>query len=162
MSEEGAVMGEEGAMMNDEEKYGRLGALLVRSLQEAIAYERGELTGLRVDTMEVTARKAHIELPPDHPPYLIREIRQKLSVSQAIFAQMLGVSASTVRAWEQGRREPEGPARRLLQVAEAHPEVLKDVCGPIYPATPGARPRPRTLRAPADDQERLAADHDSD
>lgn len=151
--------------MNEKEKeYGKLGALIIEGLQEALKHARGEEARVRVlPPVEVTtARKAHLELPPWYPPYLIREIRQKLSVSQAIFAQMLGVSASTVRAWEQGRREPEGPARRLLQVAEAHPEVLRDVCGPIYPATPGARPRPRTLRAPADDQERLAADRDSD
>jgi hypothetical protein len=39
---------------------------------------------------------------------------------------MLNVSASTVRAWEQGAREPDGPTRRLLQVAELHPEALTD------------------------------------
>ncbi|HLM66496.1 MAG TPA: type II toxin-antitoxin system MqsA family antitoxin [Longimicrobium sp.] len=145
-----------------EEQYGKTGAILVRGLQEAIAYERGELTGLRVDTAEVTARKAHLEPPPWYPPHLIREVRHKLSVSQTIFAQMLGVSASTVRAWEQGKRECEGPASRLLQIADLHPEVLKEVCGEIYPATDGARPLPRTLRAPAAGAERLAADRDSD
>lgn len=144
--------------MNEEQRYGKLGALLVRGLREAIAYERGELTGLRVDTMEVTARKARLERPPCYPPYLIREIRQKLSVSQAIFAQMLGVSASTVRAWEQGKREAQGPASRLLQIAEKHPDVLKDVCGEMIPATPGAPRTPRPVRAPAAGDERLAAD----
>jgi DNA-binding transcriptional regulator YiaG len=124
-----------------EEEHSELGKLIIESLQEAIRHARGEDTGARVTyATRVTARKARLELPPWYPPYLIREIRQKLSLSQAIFAQMLGVSASTVRAWEQGRREPEGPARRLLQVAETHPEVLKDVCGPIHPPTAGARP----------------------
>jgi putative transcriptional regulator len=141
-----------------EEKYGKLGALLVRSLQEAIAYERGELTGLRVTTMEVTARKAYVERPPCYPPYLVREIRQKLGVSQAIFAQMLGVSASTVRAWEQGKREAEGPVGRILQLAEMHPEIFKALCGPIHPATKSKRHAPRTLRAPKDAPVRLAAD----
>jgi transcriptional regulator with XRE-family HTH domain len=80
-------------------------------------------------------------------------------VSQAIFAQMMGVSASTVRAWEQGKREPEGAARRLLQIAELHPGILKDTCGPIRPATDGPAPLPRRLRAPAaPPRERLAAD----
>jgi transcriptional regulator with XRE-family HTH domain len=46
----------------------------------------------------VTARSAHVERPPWYAPFLIREIRHKLSVSQAIFAEMLGVSASSVRA----------------------------------------------------------------
>jgi DNA-binding transcriptional regulator YiaG len=109
----------------------------------------------------VTTRKAHVERPPWYAPFLIREIRDKLSVSQAIFAEMLGVSASSVRAWEQGKRELDGPARRLLQIAEMHPEVLKAVVGEIYPAieAPKSTP-PRRIKAPArsHDKERLAAD----
>ena len=44
--------------------------------------------------------------------------------SQALCALLLNVSVETVRAWEQGRRTPEGSALRLLQVADASPEVL--------------------------------------
>lgn len=144
-----------------ESKYGKLGALIIEGLQEALAYERGELTNVRVHTVEVTARSAHVERPPWYAPFLIREIRHKLSVSQAIFAEMLGVSTSSVRAWEQGKREPDGPARRLLQIAEAHPEVFKSVIGEIYPATEAAEsPLPKRLKAPArtGGRERLAAD----
>jgi putative transcriptional regulator len=144
-----------------ESKYGRLGALIVEGLQEALAYERGELTNVRVHRVEVTARSAHVELPPWYAPHLIRQIRHKLSVSQAIFAEMLGVSASSVRAWEQGKREPDGPARRLLQIAETHPEVFASVVGEIYPGTEAAEsPRPQRLKAPTRSigQERLAAD----
>lgn len=144
-----------------ESKYGKLGALIIEGLQEALAYERGELTNVRVHTVEVTARSAHVERPPWYAPFLVREIRHKLSVSQAIFAEMLGVSASSVRAWEQGKREPDGPARRLLQIAETHPEVFKSVIGEIYPATEAVEsPLPKRLKAPArtGGQQRLAAD----
>jgi putative transcriptional regulator len=144
-----------------ESKYGKLGALIIEGLQEAIAYERGEVTNVRVHRVEVTARKAHVERPPWYAPFLIREIRHKLSVSQAIFAEMLGVSASSVRAWEQGKREPDGPARRLLQIADEHPEVLKAVVGEIHPAMESAEtPIPKRLEAPAQSRgkERLAAD----
>lgn len=144
-----------------ESKYGKLGALIIEGLQEALAYERGELTNVRVHTVEVTARSAHVERPPWYAPFLIKEIRHKLSVSQAIFAEMLGVSASSVRAWEQGKREPDGPARRLLQIAEEHPEVFKSVVGEIYPAVEAAEsPLPKRLKAPARSggRERLAAD----
>jgi putative transcriptional regulator len=148
--------------MTEEEEYGTWGKAVIQGLKEAIAYERGELTNVRVVTVErVTARKAHVERPPWYAPFLIREIRHKLSVSQAIFAEMLGVSASSVRAWEQGKREPDGPARRLLQIAEAHPEVLKAVVGEIYPAIePAETPLPKRVEAPAPsgDKERLAAD----
>jgi putative transcriptional regulator len=38
----------------------------------------------------------------------------------------LNVSAETVRAWEQGKREPDGAALRLLQIAEQHPEWIME------------------------------------
>lgn len=145
-----------------ESEYGRWGEALIQGLKEAIAYERGELPNVRVVTVErVTAGKAHVERPPWYAPFLIREIRDKLSVSQAIFAEMLGVSVSSVRAWEQGKREPDGPARRLLQIAETHPEMLKAVVGEIHPAVGSAEtPLPKRVDAPARsaDKERLAAD----
>jgi len=34
------------------------------------------------------------------------------------------VSARTVRNWEQGGRQPEGPARILLQVIDREPEAV--------------------------------------
>jgi putative transcriptional regulator len=37
-------------------------------------------------------------------------VRQKLGTTQAEFALMIGVSVSTLRNWEQGRRTPDGPA----------------------------------------------------
>jgi putative transcriptional regulator len=37
---------------------------------------------------------------------------------------MIGVSTSTLQDWEQGRREPEGPAKALLKVAEKDPEAF--------------------------------------
>lgn len=129
-------------------QHSELGELIIEGLREAIAYERGEPVNVRVHRVEVTARSAHLELPPYYPPHLIREIRHRLSVSQAIFAEMLGVSASSVRAWEQGKREPDGPARRLLQIADLRPEVLTEVCGEIYPGTDADRPASKSFDAP--------------
>ena len=56
----------------------------------------------------------------------VKRIRAKYKLSQQQFAVLLGISAATVKNWEQGRRTPEGPARVLLQVAEKHPEALLD------------------------------------
>jgi putative transcriptional regulator len=56
----------------------------------------------------------------------IKEIRNKYNMSQEKFAGMLGVSKRTLAGWEQGRRKPKGPARRLLQVAARHPEAVLD------------------------------------
>jgi putative transcriptional regulator len=143
-----------------ENEHSRWGEALIQGLKEAIAYQRGELTDVRVYTVEVPARKAHLERPPWYAPFLIREVRQKLSVSQAVFAEMLGVSVSSVRAWEQGRREPEGPVRRLLQIAESHPEVLAEACAPLDADPDAESPAPQSLKVAARpaDGERLAAD----
>jgi putative transcriptional regulator len=54
----------------------------------------------------------------------IIEIRKKCHFSQASFASGLNVSTKTVQAWEQGLREPDGAALKLLSIAELHPEVI--------------------------------------
>lgn len=53
-----------------------------------------------------------------------REIRDRLSLTQEKFAQLMNISVHTLRNWEQGRRRPEGTARVLLNVVNSHPEVL--------------------------------------
>ncbi|NLI78695.1 MAG: helix-turn-helix domain-containing protein [Candidatus Riflebacteria bacterium] len=57
----------------------------------------------------------------------IRAIREKMGLSQSAFAGLLGVSLRTLQDWEQGRRQPTGAARSLLLVAQARPEVLREV-----------------------------------
>ncbi|MFM0287651.1 helix-turn-helix domain-containing protein [Paraburkholderia megapolitana] len=52
------------------------------------------------------------------------EARSKLGLSQSQFATALGVSIRTLQEWEQGRRLPTGAAKRLLNIAARHPEVL--------------------------------------
>jgi len=54
----------------------------------------------------------------------IKAIRQKLEVSQNQFAHMIGVSVTTLQNWEQGRRQPHGPARALLKVASKNPKAV--------------------------------------
>lgn len=51
-------------------------------------------------------------------------IREKTGLSQARFAQLLGVSIRTLQDWEQGRRAPSGAARTLLAVADKNPRAL--------------------------------------
>lgn len=90
--------------MNDE-----LFQELVDSVKEAGAYLRGE---------EAPARVTFCGEPDP------RAIRARLDLTQEEFAAALCISVKTLRNWEQGRREPSGPAMRLLQIAAKHPEVL--------------------------------------
>ena len=57
----------------------------------------------------------------------IAAIREKTGLSQARFAQLLGVSVRTLQDWEQGRRAPSGAARTLLIVADRNPGALLEV-----------------------------------
>ncbi len=50
-------------------------------------------------------------------------------LSQAEFAQALGVSKRTLENWEQGRVEPTGAARRLLRLAACFPDTVTRLAG---------------------------------
>jgi putative transcriptional regulator len=84
---------------------------LVASVKQAGKIKRGKLKPSRVFRFK----------PAD-----IKAIREKLGVSQSEFALMIGVSVSTLQNWEQGRRQPDGPARALLKVAAENPEAVAE------------------------------------
>lgn len=50
-------------------------------------------------------------------------VRKRLGLSQAEFAQRIGVSVETIRNWEQGKRCPTGAAKALLKVLDKAPEA---------------------------------------
>ncbi len=86
-----------------------IGNEILEGLQEIKRFKKGE-----------TDLKTYSLREPSKP----REIRQRLNLSQKEFAGLMGVSARTVQDWEQGRRNPRGPAVELLRIAERHPEIF--------------------------------------
>ncbi|MGY8816074.1 MAG: helix-turn-helix domain-containing protein [Gammaproteobacteria bacterium] len=52
------------------------------------------------------------------------KIRAQLGLSQTAFAALLNISVKTLQNWEQGQRQPQGPALALLRIIEQYPEVL--------------------------------------
>ena len=60
-------------------------------------------------------------------PSPAKTIRKKLNLSQSDFASLMGVSPRTIQDWEQGRRNPQGPAKSLLRIAEQHPEIFLEI-----------------------------------
>jgi putative transcriptional regulator len=61
----------------------------------------------------------------------VKRIRADYQMTQNDFAGLLGISVKTLRNWEQGRRQPQGAARVLLQVAAKHPKAVADVIRPL-------------------------------
>jgi putative transcriptional regulator len=52
----------------------------------------------------------------------VKQLRGWTKLSQPAFARLVGVELSTLRNWEQGRREPTGPAQALLRAIHNDPE----------------------------------------
>ncbi|QHG63534.1 NadS family protein [Pseudomonas putida] len=52
----------------------------------------------------------------------VRSIRKSTGLSQVRFAEMIDVQVATLRNWEQGRREPTGPAKALLRAIRNDPD----------------------------------------
>lgn len=95
-----------------------LGREIIDSLTElAEVLESGQS-----DTEHFTART--VEMPDEPRPYnptTVRATRDRIGVSQSVFARLLGVSTVLVQAWERGAREPASWARRLLDEMNRDP-----------------------------------------
>jgi len=55
----------------------------------------------------------------------VRAVRQRLGMTQEQFAEAFRLPIGTVRDWEQGRSEPDAPARALLRVIEREPDAAR-------------------------------------
>lgn len=75
--------------------------------------------------MREAVEQGDVELSDD-PCERFRFIREYLRQSQDGFAELLGVPTGTIRNWEQGRREPDAPARALIRIVSTHPDVMID------------------------------------
>lgn len=54
----------------------------------------------------------------------IKEIREKIKMSQSVFAKILNVNSSSVKQWEQGKRNPSGSTKVLLELLKMNPNIL--------------------------------------
>ncbi len=88
---------------------------IMQGLHEAAAHARGE---------QVAGLRLHIPRKVD-----VAAVRRRMGLSQAAFSSRIGVSAGTLRNWEQGRRMPEGPARVLLALLDRNPRIVEDTLG---------------------------------
>lgn len=107
-------------MKKKTKKQTKLGQGLLKGLKEAVAFENKKMD-LRATTMEIP------DVPPEFNKTEVKAVRERLNVSQPIFAKILGVSDDTVKAWERGANKPSGSSARLIQIAEKDPEVFQEI-----------------------------------
>lgn len=88
-----------------------------RGLNEALAYAEGKA--------DANAYRAHVPERID-----VKAIRTKLDMTQEEFAGRFGFSVNTLRHWEQGSRQPEGPTRAYLLVIDRAPKAVQKALQP--------------------------------
>ena len=92
---------------------------LMESAREAAAFAHGDTSRCRV-----VFRKSPV---PVYKAMDVTRTRKSLNLSQKGLANVIGVSPRTVKAWEAGRNEPAGPARRLLYLLDSDPSLLNRI-----------------------------------
>ena len=91
----------------------KIGDEITDGLRDALKYVEGE----------TTSNKEHRVLIPER--VTVRDVRQRLNMTQQEFAQLFGFSVYSIRNWEQGKRQPEGSARVLLTIIAREPDAVR-------------------------------------
>jgi len=97
-------------------KESALGEKLLRSARQARDWVNGK---------PVRARVTHVPVPQID----VQKLRAGMGLSQTQFAARFGFSLDSIQNWEQGHRQPEGPARVLLAVIAKNPKAVEEALG---------------------------------
>lgn len=91
----------------------KAGERLIQSALEAVSIAEG--------TADPNTYVEH-----DVPVLDVRAIRKKFGLTQPEFAAAYGIPIDTLRGWEQGKRQPDGPTRAYLRAIERIPAAIRD------------------------------------
>ena len=78
---------------------------------------------------KITLKTYKVERPPkpEVTPQVIRDTREKLNLSRAVFAHELHVSPRTLEKWEQGLTKPNEQAATLILLVRKYPDTLQRI-----------------------------------
>ena len=93
---------------------------IFRELMSGVADMKAERQG------KLTLRSHHVQVAdgPNVGPEMIRDTRERLRMSQGVFAERLHVNRRTLERWEQGRSRPNDQAAALILLVRAFPDTL--------------------------------------
>lgn len=96
---------------------------LYEDLVESLTLAKDHLDG------KITLKTYTVEMPdaPELSPADIRAIRERLKLSQAVFARSLRTSVRTYQNWEQGKTKPNAQAALLLKMVDKSPQTFADI-----------------------------------
>ncbi|MBP2170070.1 putative transcriptional regulator [Erwinia toletana] len=91
-------------------------AELMQGMEEMAAHRKGKIT---LKTHKVSRHRVSIA------PEELKSVRERLNLSQAVFASYLHTGESTYQNWEQGRAKPNAQAVLLILMVARNPETLQ-------------------------------------
>jgi len=103
---------------------------MAKKTEKTNEFFEGVRSGLLAAIDHAEGRRADLRTTelPNPPKELsateIANLRARLNVSQAVFANYLNISKRTVQSWEQGLGKPSGASLKLLSIAKKNPKVL--------------------------------------
>ena len=81
--------------------------------------------GVKTSFTEKELKELEVEIPQvEMSAKDIQRIRERIKLSQCVFAKILNVSSSSVKQWEQGKRTPTGSTKVLLELLKKNPDIL--------------------------------------
>ena len=90
---------------------------LMEAIDDINQWREGKIT-LKTYTVERTPK-------PEVTPQVIRDTREKLNLSRAVFAHELHISPRTLEKWEQGLTKPNEQAATLILLVRKYPDTLQ-------------------------------------
>ena len=93
---------------------------MTKSILEAVHETAQDLAQAGVMDVATLREFDALCLPPvkEYTAAQIKRIRMVNKASQAVFAMYLNTSLSTIQKWEQGKKRPNGPSRKLLNIVD--------------------------------------------
>ncbi len=87
-----------------------------RMLQEALETAQDLHRAGVIDMRKFQEYEALCKSIPQFTGKEVKELRNRIKVSQPVLARLINTSASAVRAWENGQKNPGGPSCKLLDI----------------------------------------------
>lgn len=96
-----------------------------RKLFEEMMQGVAAMKGHREGKLTLRAYKVEPRGTPSVDSKFVRETREQLNCSRAVFARKLRTNERTLEKWEQGRAKPNPQAAALLLLVRSYPDTLK-------------------------------------
>ncbi len=114
---------------------------VIRYARDKLPADKTDWTriGAMTDSEVVAAALSDPDAQPLTPEQLanvrrvsrVKVLRQRLRMTQAVFAEAFHLPIATLRDWEQHRSTPDAPARALLLAIERDPEAMRRLLAEI-------------------------------